>query len=54
MKQYTCDVAVSGQGVAKGVVVWLKSPSHSEAKQVGQTQFPGKTIVSVSNLKEKK
>lgn len=54
LKQYTCDVQVRGKGMAKGVVVWLKSASQVEAKQAAQTQFPGQTLDSVVNVKEKK
>lgn len=54
LKQYTCDVQVMGKGLAKGVVVWLKAPDQSEAKKAAQVQFPGQTLGSVVNIKEKK
>ena len=54
MKQYTCDVNILGKGIAKNVVVWLNSNSQVEAKKAAQAQFPGQTISSVNNVKEKK
>ena len=52
MKQFTCDVSISGKGTARGVVVWLKSNSQAEAKKQVQAQFPGQKINSVYNVKE--
>lgn len=54
LKQFTCDVHVMGKGVAKDVVVWLKTASQAEAKIAAQAQFPGQKLGSVTNVKEKK
>ena len=54
LKQFTCDVQIMGKGLAKNVVVWLKTASQVEAKKAAQAQFPGERISTVSNVKEKK
>jgi len=54
LKQFTCDVHVMGKGVAKDVVVWLKTASQAEAKIAAQAQFPGQKLGSVTNVREKK
>ena len=54
MKQYTCDINISGKGTAKGVVLWLSRNSSTEAKKAAQGQFPGEKIINVWNIKEKK
>lgn len=54
MKQYTCDVRIQGKGTARGVVLWLRIKTSTEAKKAAQGQFPGEKVISVSNIKEKK
>ena len=54
MKLYTCDVIILGKGPAKGVELWLSGANQAEAKKAAQALFPGTTIASVQNLKEKK
>ena len=54
MKQYTCDVRISGKGTARGVVLWLPMKSSTEAKKAAQGQFPGEKIIGIYNIKEKK
>jgi len=54
LKQFTCDVHVMGKGVAKDVVVGLKTASQAETKIAAQAQFPGQKLGSVTNVREKK
>ena len=54
MKLYTCDVIILGKGPVKGVELWLFGANQAEAKKAAQALFPGATIASVQNLKEKK